>query len=68
MESTQKIQSGAPDLEFREDSIAYMSNINRQMQNEIGEQTRRGGADTYDRTRKQKKGARYDDKGRNHIR
>ena len=67
MGNTQRLQSEEPDMEFREDPLLYLRNIDRQMENEIGGQTRWGEAETNDRSRKQKKWPCYNDKGRNDM-
>ena len=63
--NTKRLKSDEPDQEFREEALLYLRDIGRQMQNEIGEQTRLGDAETYDRDRKPTTGSRYHGKGRN---
>ena len=63
--SAKRLRSGEPDLEFREDWLVYFRTIDRQLGNEMGGETRWGDEDTYDRTRKQGKGSKYNDKGGN---
>ena len=62
------LQNDEQEPKSRGDFLVYLLNINRQMQNKIGEQTRRVGADTYDRNRKPKKGARHNGTGRTDLR
>ena len=45
----------SPDLEFREEFSAYLGTEDRQLRNELGEQSRWGDAATYGRTRKCRK-------------
>ena len=68
MGNTQRLQIGAPDLEFREDLLVNLRNIDRPMQNGIGGRTRWGDAETYGETRQPKKGSFYIGKWRNDLR
>ena len=57
MRNTKGIESDEPDLKFGEDVLVYLRPIDRQVQNEMVEQNRRGDAETYGHTRKPQKGA-----------
>ena len=52
MEFAQRVECEVGDLKFREESSVYLRTTDRQLQYELGEQTRWGDADTYDNTRK----------------
>ena len=49
--NTQILEREEPDLQSREQFLAYLRTIDRQMQNEMGGRNRRGGGDTYDRSK-----------------
>ena len=62
MGNTKRLESEETDLKFRGDCLVYLRTIDRQMQNEMGGQNRRGGAESYDHTREPKKGGGYNGK------
>ena len=51
-EFVQRAESDVQDLRHRSDSQVYFRTIDRQLQNDMGEQSRWGDADKYDHTRK----------------
>ena len=55
-EFSKRVGSGAPDLDPREEFRAYFRATGSQLRDELGEQSRWGGADTYDHTREPNKG------------
>ena len=65
--NTKRIEGDKPDMEFREHFLAYLRTSDRETQGELCERNIRSGPDTYDHTRKPKKGG-YDGNGRNVIR
>ena len=65
--NTKRLGIGEPYRDVREEPQVYLRTIDRQLQNELIEQSRWGDADTYGHTRKPRKRAKNNDKGKEMI-